>query len=104
MKNLIIIMSLSLLLFTGCNSLTSAQQEATEAIQNITNEAIRIKTNATNTATQVKEAVDSVNQAMTEAQEAVDAIHEATTDIQSIGDNPDDEASLSSEDQSDSAE
>jgi len=98
-----ILMSLSLLLFTGC-SFATAQEEATEAIQNITNEAIRIKTNATNTAVQVKEAVDSVNQAMTEAQEAVDAIHEATTDIQSIGDNPDDEASLSSEDQSDSAE
>lgn len=104
MKNLIIFMSLSLLLLTGCSNLVMIQEEATEAIRNVTNEAIRIKDNATNTATQVKDAVDSVNEAVNEAQEAVDAIHEATNDIQSIGDNPDDEESLPAEDQSESSE
>lgn len=87
MKKLILCLSLGLLLLPGCSDLQFAQQEATEAIQNISSEAIRIKTNAETTVTQVKEAYDSVNSALSATQDAVEAIHDATSEIKEIGEN-----------------
>jgi hypothetical protein len=100
MKKLVLTLSLGLLILPGCSNLTSAHQEASEAILNVSNEAIRIKNNVETTATQVKGAIESVNSALTATQDAIESVQEIGDDYigSDIDETENDEPSLSSED------
>lgn len=99
MKKFVLIISLGLLFLPGCSNLSAAHQEATEAVQNVSNEAIRIKTNVEVTTTQVKDAINSVNSALTASQEAIESVQTIGNELVDIvSDETTNDPSLSSED------
>lgn len=99
MKKLALILSLGLLLLPGCSNIGTAQQEATEAIQNISNEAVRIKTNVETTTAQVKGAIDAVNGALTATQDAIGSVQDIGNEFADLDlDETENDPSLSSED------
>jgi len=82
MKKLLATLTLGLLL-TACtatdlmNDLLNAKQEATEAVENLTNEAIGIKEGVGAKIEQIQQAADSVS-------DAVDAINQAKEDVGTV--------------------
>lgn len=79
MKKLFFCLSLALILLPACSELTVFQKEASEAVDNLSSEAVRLKSSVETTTSQVKAAVEAT-------QEAASAIQNASDSIQSIGD------------------
>lgn len=74
MKRLLATTILFSLLLSGCSNWEDAFKEGSEAVENLTNEAIEVKTNVETKIQQVKDATESVN-------EAVEAVNQAKEDI-----------------------
>ncbi|MEK7146547.1 MAG: hypothetical protein AAB802_05215 [Patescibacteria group bacterium] len=81
MKKLALLLAVSLLALSGCGTLEanffSLKKESTEAVENLTTEAVRIKETVETEVEKAEQAADSVST-------AIDAAQEAKEDLQNL--------------------